>query len=321
MDKISNEFALRLYEGILRAFLFEENLHNLYRQGKLMGGLYTGSGNEAVAVGAAMALEGGDYIAPSHRCIGAHFVRGETCRGMMLQLMAKAEGGTKGRDNAAHQGSMERGVLPQISHLATMPSLAAGCALAATIKKTKAVALAFIGEGATSLGDFHETMNLAAVLNLPFVMIIENNQWAYSTSTARQYKCERLSDRAHGYGIPGVSVDGTDAELVYSTVKNAVENARRGKGPTLIETITCRLRGHSAADMAEYVPKEMLAEWQAKHPVNLYREKLLTKKVLTAASNEKLEKTLKEEIDAAVEYALKAADPEPYTMLAEVYAP
>lgn len=308
---------------MLRTYLFERTLNLLYRQGKISGGLYTGRGNEAVAVGASSVLEEGDTMAPSHRGIGAHFVRGETFRGMMLQILARAEGGTKGRDNSAHQGSMERGVLALISHLATMPSLSAGCALAhqmmAEETGRKNISLAFIGEGSTSLGLFHETLNLAAVLNLPFILVIENNSWAYSTPTELQYTCEELSRRAEGYGIPGVTIDGTDVELVYQTVLTAAERARKGDGPTLIETKTMRLDGHSAADMAEYVPKELKEEWEAKHPVKLYSQKL--SKLGYLRDDSQLRARIQEEIDEAVEYALSRPLPEPETAVDDVYAP
>ena len=317
MDK---DTALKLYEYILRTYLFEENLHLLYRKGELMGGLYTGSGNEAVCVASVLPTEPGDVIAPSHRGIGAHFVRGETFRGMMLQLMAKKEGGTKGKDNAAHQGSMERGILGMISHLAVMPATALGCALAHKIRKNKKVAIGFIGEGSTSLGDFHETLNMAAVLKLPFIMVIENNQWAYSTPIEKQYACKQLSDRALGYGIPGVTIDGTDAELVYTTALKAIERARRGEGPTLIEAVTMRLRGHSAADMGEYVPKAMLESWKTKLPHLLYRQKLIERGWWSEAADKKLETAILAEIEAAVDYAKQAAAPEPMIALEGVYA-
>ena len=319
-NEVSKELGLKLYEAMLRVYLFEENLNNLYRQGAISGGLYTGSGNEAVSVGASMTLEEGDIMAPSHRCIGAHFVRGETLRGMMLQILAKAEGGTKGRDNAAHQGSMERGILGMISHLAAMPATAAGCALAQKIKGNDRIALAFIGDGSTSLGDFHETMNNAAVMKLPYVLVIENNQYAYSTPSELQYTCKNLSDRAIGYNIPGETIDGTDVELVYNTVKKAVERARKGEGPSLIETITMRLRGHSAADMAEYVPKKEIEKWQKKHPVSIYKEKIIKKKWLSKKDAEELEARLKKEIDDASEYAKSRPGPEPHSLLDGVYA-
>jgi len=317
---LSQETALKLYEYILRTYLFEENLHLLYRKGELMGGLYTGSGNEGVAVASTIMLETGDVIAPSHRDIGAHFVRGETFRGMMLQLMAKQEGGTKGKDNAAHQGSMERGILGMISHLAVMPATVIGCALAHKIRKNGKVAIGYIGEGSTSLGDFHEAMNFASVLKLPFIMIIENNQWAYSTPTTHQYACKQLSDRAIGYGVPGFTIDGTDAELVYHTVNEAVIRARSGAGPTLIEAVTMRLRGHSAADMAEYVPKELLAEWKDKLPHLLYRQKLISRGWWNEAQDKKLSEKIMKEIDEAVDYAKNSADPEPRIALEGVYA-
>jgi TPP-dependent pyruvate/acetoin dehydrogenase alpha subunit len=215
---------------------------------------------------------------------------------------------------------MDRGILAMISHLATMPALAAGCALAQKIKKSKNVSIAFIGEGGTSLGDFHETLNLAAVLSLPFVLIIENNQWAYSTPTSKQYLCKELSSRAAGYNIPGITIDGTDVELVYSTVKNAVELARKGKGPSLIETVTMRLRGHSAADMAEYVPEATIKKWQKKHPVKLYQQKLKKKKWLSDSAATKLEQKLTAEVEAAIAYALSQPYPEPHTTTEGVYA-
>lgn len=317
---ISRELALSLHKFMLRTYLFEENLHMMYRRGEILGGLYTGSGNEAVCVGAAAVLEQGDVIAPSHRGMGAHFVRGETMRGMMLQLLARAEGGTRGRDNAAHQGSMERGVIGMISHLCTTATTAAGCALAHKMKKNSRVAMGFVGEGTTSLGDFHETMNMSAVLGLPFIMIIENNQYAYSTPHHKQYRCERLADRATGYGIPGVTIDGTDVELIYQTVAEAVQRARRGEGPSLIETVTFRLRGHSAADMGQYVPKGLVQEWEAKHPVKLYTAKLLERGWLTEQAQSELEEEIKREIEDAVTYATAQPLPEPHTALDGVYA-
>jgi len=319
-SKISKSIGLSLYEQMLRTHLFEENLHLLYRKGEILGGLYTGSGNEAVSVGAAMTLEKGDVVAPSHRGIGAHFVRGETFLGMMLQLLAKKDGGTRGKDNAAHQGSMERGVIGMISHLGVTATTAAGCALAHKIKKNDRVAMGFVGEGTTSLGEFHETMNMAATLDLPFIMVIENNQFAYSTPTERQYRCEELSKRAEGYGIYGETIDGCDVELVYLTILEAVERARQGKGPSLIETITMRLRGHSAADMAEYVPKEKVAEWKDRHPVLNYEHKLVERKWISQKKIEELRLSISEEIEAAVTQAKAAPAPEPWIAVEGVYA-
>lgn len=317
---VPREVALAIYEKMLLTQLFEQRLDLMYRNGDILGGMLLGTGNEAVSVAATSTLGEGDVIAPTHRGMGAHFVRGETARGMLLQILGRAEGGTRGRDNTQHQGSMKTGVIGMISHLGATPTTAAGCALAFKIRRQPNVAIGFTGDGATSLGDFHETMNTAAVLKLPFVMIIENNQWAYSTPIQKQYRCEKLSDRAIGYGIPGCTIDGTDAELVYATVKEAVDRARAGEGPTLIETVTMRLRGHSAADGAEYVPKDVLQRWQGRHPVDLYRGKLMERGWLSEADDAARQGAIKLEIEQAVEYAKAAPYPEPHTLFEGLYA-
>lgn len=318
--KIDRQLALKLYRSMLLTYEFEDRLIKLYKQGDLFGGLFTGCGNEAVSVGASTVLKQGDWIAPSHRCIGAHFVRGESLNEMMLQLMARAEGQTKGRDNSAHQGSTERGVISLISHLATSPMLAAGCALAMKQKKRKNVAIAFIGEGSTSLGGFHEVLNFASVLKLPFVLIIENNQYAYSTPTANQYSCEKLSDRSVGYGIPGVTIDGTDVELVYRTVNAAIERARAGFGPSLIETITCRLHGHSAHDGAEYVPKDVKEKWLKRHPVSLYRKTLTKRRWLNKKTDNQIIAMIRSDIENAIQFAKSKSYPPAEDAAIGVYA-
>ena len=317
---VPRETALALYEKMLLTRLFEHRLDLMYKGGDILGGMLLGTGNEAVSVGATSTLSKGDIIAPTHRGIGAHFVKGETPRGMMLQILGRAEGGTRGRDNTQHQGSMELGVIGMISHLGATPTTAAGCALAFKIKKQNNVAMGFTGDGATSLGDFHETLNMASVMKLPFIMIIENNQWAYSTPPSKQYACAKLADRATSYGMPGFTIDGTDVELVYTTVRHAVDRARSGGGPTLIETVTMRLRGHSAADGAPYVPKEMLEEWSKKHPVDLHKAKLIERGWLTEAESAALEDRITAEIEEAVEYAKRAPYPEGPTLLEGVYA-
>lgn len=317
---VPKETALALYEKMLLTRLFEQRLDLMYKGGDILGGLLLGTGNEAVSVGATSALGKGDIIAPTHRGIGAHFVRGETPKGMLLQILGRAEGGTRGRDNTQHQGSMKLGIIGMISHLGATPTTAAGCALAFKIGKQPNVAMGFTGDGATSLGDFHETLNMASVMNLPYVMIIENNQWAYSTPPQKQYKCAKLSDRSMSYGMPGFTIDGTDVELVYTTVKHAVDRARKGDGPTLIETVTMRLRGHSAADGAPYVPKSMLEEWNAKHPVDIHMKKLTERGWLSDEQNKELVERLNSEIEEAVKYAKQAPYPEGHSLLDGVYA-
>ncbi|MCB0358097.1 MAG: thiamine pyrophosphate-dependent dehydrogenase E1 component subunit alpha [Bdellovibrionales bacterium] len=319
-SEVSKELGRSLYHWMLRTQILEDSLVRIYKQGAISGGLFTGPGNEAVSVGAAMALQSGDVIAPTHRGNGAHLVRGETVLSMVRQLLARATGPTHGKDNSMHQGSAERGIIGFISHLGATAATAAGAALAFKVTKKPFVALGFVGDGTTSLGDFHETMNAAAVLNVPFVMIIENNQFAYSTPNDKQYRCENLSDRARGYGIPGITIDGTDVELVYRTTRTAVERAREGHGPTLIEAKTMRLGGHSAADGAEYVPPGLIERWREKHPVTTYRNVLIERGWLTDADDRDLRQRLQVEIDEAIETAKSEPYPEARVTLEGVYA-
>ncbi len=318
--KIDEKLGLSLYEAMLRTFLFEDRLNTLYRQGELFGGLYTGSGNEAVSAAAALALGKEDVIGPSHRGIGVHFARGVSFQDMMLQLMARGAGGTKGRDNAAHQCSPEFGVLGNISHMGAWTPVAAGCALAGVIRDEDIVALSFIGDGSSSLGVFHETLNCCSVMDVPFIMIIENNQYAYSTPNELQFRCEQLSDRALGYGIEGTTIDGTDIELVYATIKESVEAARRDKRPRLIETQTMRMRGHSAADEGSYVPRELLETWGKKDPVTQYEKVLLKRGWHTEDSIRELRESINAEIESAVAFAKASPLPETETVLEDVYA-
>jgi 2-oxoisovalerate dehydrogenase E1 component len=319
-SNIEKKVGLSLYEAMLRTYLFEDRLNTLYRQGELFGGLYTGSGNEAVSAAAALALAKNDIIGPSHRGIGVHFARGVSFKDMMLQLMARGAGGTKGRDNAAHQSSPELGVLGNISHMGAWTPVAAGCALAGVISGEENVALSFIGDGSSSLGIFHETLNCCSVLDIPFILVIENNQYAYSTPNELQFRCENLSDRAIGYGIDGCTIDGTDVELVYQTIKDSVEAARKDKRPRLIETRTMRMRGHSAADEGSYVPKELLEEWQKKDPITQYEKTLLEREWITAGEIDNLREQITSDIETAVGFAKASPLPEVETVLQDVYA-
>lgn len=306
---LSKEEYLQLYYFMRLTREFEESILKLYRQGKIVGGAYTGNGNEATAVGSAFALEKQDYLFPMHRDMGAHLVKGQSLRHLMLQHLARGNSLSKGRDGTGHYADSALRIYGNISHLAAMIPMAAGVALASKLRKEKSVALTYIGDGGSNVGDVHESLAMASVMKLPMILIIENNQFAYSTPVAKQKAMEKYSDRAAGYGIPGFTIDGTDIDQVYSTCKQAVERARRGEGPTLIESVTMRMHGHSAHDGAEYVPKTLIAEWKKKDPV-LRIEKLLTdKKILTPKIKEEFEKKLFAELEDATQFAVDSPFP------------
>jgi TPP-dependent pyruvate/acetoin dehydrogenase alpha subunit len=301
---LSNPERLELYYFLRLARECDNAILRLYKQGKMVGGAYTGYGNEATAVGSAYALEDHDYLFPMHRDLGAHLVKGQSLRNIFLQQLARGNSFTRGRDGTGHYADPKLRIYGNVSHLAAMIPMAVGVALASKLRKEEAVVLNYIGDGGCNVGDFHEGLNMAAVMNLPFVLIIENNQFAYSTPTSKQYAAQKLSDRAVGYGIPGVTIDGTDVGRVYETCHAAVERARAGEGPTLIETITMRMHGHSASDDASYVPRVMLEEWKKKDPVERLERVLMNDRVLNEASKKQVEEKIAAEIDEAVQFAL-----------------
>ncbi|MDH4070936.1 MAG: thiamine pyrophosphate-dependent dehydrogenase E1 component subunit alpha [Ignavibacteria bacterium] len=318
---LSSADRLKLYRFLRLARECDNAILRLYRQGKIVGGAYTGYGNEATAVGSAYALEPQDYLLPMHRDLGAHLVRGQSLRHIFLQQLARGESLTGGRDGTGHYADPGLKIYGNVSHLAAMIPVAVGMALASRMKKENAVVLNYIGDGGCNVGEFHEGLNMAAVMRLPLILIIENNQFAYSTPNSRQFFCQKLSDRALGYGIPGVTIDGTDVAKVYETTRAAVDRARSGEGPTLIESITMRMHGHSAADDASYVPKEMLEQWKKKDPLEKLERMLLSERILTEAKRDEFAVSIAAEIEEAVTYALEAPYPAPDDALEGVYAP
>lgn len=311
---------LQLYFYMRLTREFEESILKLYRQGKIIGGAYTGNGNEATAVGSAFALEKRDYLFPMHRDIGAHLVKGQTLRNLMLQHLARGNSISKGRDGTGHYADPALRIYGNISHLGAMVPMACGVALASKLRKEKAVVMTYIGDGGSNVGDIHESLAMASVMKLPLILIIENNQFAYSTPSAKQFIVDKLSKRAIGYGITGYTIDGTDIEEVYKVCKDAVERARRGDGPTLIESVTMRMHGHSAHDGAEYVPKTLLAEWKKKDPVQRIEKLLMDKKILTPKIKEEYEKKVFAELEGATQFALDSPYPPAEEAAVGVYA-
>ncbi len=302
------EARLELYYFMCLARETDNAILRLYKQGKMVGGAYTGNGNEATAVGSAYALEKRDYLLPMHRDLGSHFVKGQSLRAIFLQQLGRAESFTRGRDGTGHYADPSLRIYGNVSHLAAMIPVAVGIALASSMRKEGAVVMTYIGDGGSNVGDFHEGLNMAAVMKLPLVLIIENNQFAYSTPSKKQFAARRLSDRASGYGIPGLTVDGTNVLEVHSACREAVERARRGEGPTLIESITMRMSGHSASDDASYVPPEMLEEWKKKDPILVFEKALIAEGLLTEGGK----KEIGEKIHSALTMAVQEAEASPY---------
>jgi TPP-dependent pyruvate/acetoin dehydrogenase alpha subunit len=302
--ELTRQQYLDLYYFMRLNRAVEDMMVKLFRQNKIVGGLYSSLGQEAVSVGSAYALEKKDWLAPMIRNIGALLVKGVPPRDIFMQHMAKYDSPTKGKDGTSHFGDLENlHIVSPISMLGDLIPVMTGVAIAGRYLGQKIVAMTWIGDGGSSTGVFHEGLNFAAVQKAPFVLVLENNQWAYSTPVKRQVPLENLADRAKAYGISSYSVDGNDVVAVYTTAKEAVDRARNGEGPSLIEVKTFRRLGHAQHDPAEYVPKEMRAYWEARDPILLYEKFLFNEKLLDEKSKkefaEKIEKLLSSERDFA----------------------
>ena len=320
-EELGKEQLLELYHFMKLNRLVEEKLTNLYRQGKVVGGLYRSLGQEACAVGSAYALEKGDIFTPLIRDLGAIFVMGGRPRDVLAQYMAKATGPTGGRDLNTHFGWItEDSVMPSvISMLGDMVPILAGAALAARMLGRRSVALTWIGDGGTSTGAFHEGFNFACVQKAPFVLIVENNRWAYSTPVHKQTANPRFVDRAAAYGCPGQSVDGNDVLAVYEATRQALARARDGQGPTLIEADTMRMRGHAEHDDMKYVPRDMLEEWSARDPLVRYERHLLEAGRATAPEIAEVISRIEASLAEDLAWAEASPMPDPDSGLTRVY--
>ena len=298
----------------------DEQLTNLYRQGKVVGGVYSSLGQEAISVGTAYALDPQDFVGPMIRNAGAMLVRGYRPRDFFLQYMARKDGPTGGRDANTHFGDLERGLIAPISMLGELVPVLAGVGLASKIRKQKRVALTYVGDGATSTTPFHEGLNFAAVLKLPLVVIAENNGWAYSTPVEKQLAVRDIAERAKAYGIAGKVVDGNDVLEVYEVTRHAAERARRGEGPTLIEAKTMRMKGHAEHDDARYVPREILEQWRRKDPLERFEKYLAANKLITEKERIEIEKRVDREIREDVEFAEASPVPPPEDAARPVWA-
>lgn len=291
----------------------------LYRQGKIVGGVYVGRGQEAIGVGSASQLGEGDVAIPSHRDFSSFLIRGITLREIFCNWMGRANGPTRGRENTLHIGDLNRGIIPIISPLGDTCPVACGVALAFKQRKLPNVALVHFGEGTSSRGDVHEAMNMAAVMKLAVIFICNNNAYAYSTGVEKQFAVTDLAVRGAAYGMPGIKVDGNDVLAVYAATGGAIARARKGGGPSFIECKTFRMTGHSAHDAAEYVPGELFEQWKAKDPIARLETLLRGRKLLTPEDVAKLDEKVRKEVDDAVAFAEASPFPDASTAAEGVY--
>jgi TPP-dependent pyruvate/acetoin dehydrogenase alpha subunit len=317
---LDREDLLGMYRSMLITRGVEERGHILYRQGKIPGSFYTGRGNEGASVGVATAMGPDDVGAPLHRDMGVHITKGLEPWRIFANYMAKEDGPTRGRDGNVHMADIRLGMISMVSHLPAMLPVAVGAALAFRIREEKRVAVGWFGEGSAGRGDAHEAMNLAGVRRLPVVFVCDNNQWAYSTPTHLGFAVEHIADRAEAYGFEGVVVDGTDVLAVYREARRAIEKARAGGGPTLIECLTLRMEGHAVHDDAFYVPKDMFEEWAKSDPIERFRTWLREHADFSDEEEEELGSQIKKILNDAIKRAEEAPLPDPATVTDGVYA-
>ncbi|MFQ5425542.1 MAG: thiamine pyrophosphate-dependent dehydrogenase E1 component subunit alpha [Gaiellales bacterium] len=317
---LDREDLRQIYRNMLLTRGLEDRGRTLFKQGKVPGSFYTGLGNEGSAVAVATAMADADVCTPIQRDMGAHIVRGTEPWRVLAHYLGREGGVGRARDGNVHLGDLRLGTIAMVSHLPAMMPVAVGCALAFRIRQESRVAVTWYGDGASARGDAHEAMNFAGVHRLPVVFVCDNNQYAYSTPSRLEYAVERLADRAHGYGFEGVVVDGTDVLAVYREAHRAIDLARSGGGPTLIESMTLRMEGHGVHDDASYVPPELLEEWRQRDPIDRLRAWLELNIGLTEEEDAEIQEGVKRTLREADELAAASPEADPSTILDGVYA-
>ena len=318
---MQDKLLLQLYKNLLLPRLIEEKMLLLLRQGKISK-WFSGIGQEAISVGATLAMQRDEWIMPLHRNLGVFTSRDMPLHKLFMQWQGNKSGYSKGRERSFHFGSKEHFICGMISHLGPQLAIADGAALAYKLRKENKASLAFTGEGGTSEGDFHEALNVAAVWDLPVIFIIENNGYALSTPVSEQYRCKSIVDKAKGYGMEGVRIDGNNILQVYDTIKGIREYCINNQKPYLVECMTFRMRGHEEASGTKYVPREHFEEWSEKDPIKKYEEYLLGQNILRQNETEEIKEDLKEHIEAELKIAFEAPPIVPDTAeeLNDIYA-
>ena len=322
MAALTGEQKLEMFYWMVLARTFDEGMVSLWKQGRGLGGTFSQRGHEAVSVGSAYALKPEDIIAPMHRDIGAYFLRGLTPRRVFGNLLGKVTGVSGGRDANIHgMGDLSLNIVGYISHIPMSMPITLGVAMSLKLRNEAKVAMTYVGDGGSNAGLWHETLNMAALYKVPYVLIVENNQYAYSTHVSDQMPIEDIADRASGYNMPGTIVDGNDVEAVYAATCEAVDRARQGGGPSLIEAKTMRMLGHAIHDGAEYVPRELLAKWEKKDPIARFQGKLLAEGVADMEELDEIRQRAAVEIEDAIEFAESSPYPDPESVEEGIYAP
>lgn len=317
---LPKESLVKMYRKMLEIRFFEEKVFGLYGQNLVPGTIHLYAGEEAVAVGVCSALSKDDYITSTHRGHGHCIAKGADLKRTMAELLGKKTGYCKGKGGSMHIADFSIGMLGATAVVGAGLPIAVGAGLSARLRKTGQVVACFFGEGASNQGTFHESINMASAWKLPVIFVCENNLYAMGTRQSRIMNIENIADRAVSYGIPGVSVDGNDVLAVYEAACVAVERARRGEGPTLIECKTYRQKGHSRVDPAKYRPREEVEGWLQRDPIKRLRHKLIQTVISTEAELQEIEKEVSSEIEDAVKFAVESTFPAPEEALEDVYA-
>lgn len=317
--EVTSEKALAMYEKMYLIRKYEERIYYLFLEGAMPGTIHQSHGQEACAVGMLYDLRDEDYMVSTHRPAGHSLAKGVKLNDMMAEMFAKANGCCHGKGGAMHMGDMRVGAFPAVAIVGGGLPIAAGAGITCKMKKNDRVVVCFFGDGASNEGSFHESLNAAAIWDLPVIYVCENNLYGASTPIKMTCKLENIADRAAAYGMPGEVVDGNDVFTVNEAAGRAIERARKGLGPTLLELKTYRIGGHSRNDACGYRPKEEAREWMEKEPVGRCRAYILEKGLAEEKTITAIEKKVDDDIEAAIVYAKASPDPKPEDALTDVY--